>query len=391
MKLLHISDLHLGMILMGFSLQEDQIALLDQVVACAEREEVDGILISGDVYDRSVPPSEAVGVFDGFLNKVLALPKVPAVFIIYGNHDGGQRLSFGAEAMKRAGVFVSPVYQGVVEPVELSDGFGVVRFYLLPFLHPSQVEAVADGVDIASFQDGVRYAVEKMAVDTSVRNVLLTHQYVDGSKRNYETQVCESEHLQRGGTDLVDVSVVLEFDYVALGHLHSPQTIGDTNVRYCGSPMCYSKSEVGQKKSMTLVTLGEKGKVELGMIPFVPLHAVKRVVGTLEEIQKKAQDKEGVDEDYVYVELEDLERGRFVAEKLRKLFPRMLDFTYTQFAKREFSRDSVIGDVEEKSPFDVFVDFYGMQQGVGNEKAVLSTEQRDFMKDLMDDIWRDEE
>lgn len=395
MKLLHSSDLHLGKVLHGFSLLEDQAYILKQIVEIAREEEVDGILLAGDIYDRSVPPSEAVGVFDEFFGELVGLPKKPAVFIIYGNHDGGQRLSFASKALQEARVYISPVYRDDVKPIVMEDEFGEVHFYLLPFIHPVQMQEVVgyeEGAEVVdSYEKAVAYGIRKMGVNPEARNVCMTHQYVGGGAMKYESQLSDSEHLQKGqkgGTDLVDVSLFADFDYVALGHLHSPQTIAGTNVRYSGSPMRYSASELGQEKSVTLVEIGAKGEVEITTSALKPKREVRLEKGTLVELQEKAQEVEGEVEDYVYVELTEEKAESFVAEKLRKIYPRMLQYRYLNL-EREAMDVGILGE-EEKSFEEMFADFFAMQESVEEERAEMSVEQRDFMNGLMEEIWRGE-
>ena len=248
MKLIHLSDLHLGKRVNEVSMLEDQEYILTQIIQIIDGEQPDAVLIAGDVYDKSVPSAEAVMLFDGFLCR-LAKRRLP-VLIISGNHDSPERLAFGGRLMEGAGVYLSPVYNGSVSPVTLSDAHGEVHFWLLPFLKPAHVRRFFPDETVESYTDAIRTAIQRMTIDTSARNVLLTHQFVTGA------QTCESEELSVGGSDNVDASVFDGFDYVALGHLHGPQNIGSNRIRYCGTPLKYSFSETSHYKSVTVVELG---------------------------------------------------------------------------------------------------------------------------------------
>ena len=249
MKLIHLSDLHLGKRVNGFSMIEDQNYILKQILETIKDQQPDGILIAGDIYDKPVPAAEAVQVFDDFLTSLneMGLP----VFMISGNHDSPERVSYGGRLMKKSGIYVAPVYEGKTEKMEFTDEYGKVCIHLLPFIKPAVVRHAFEGGEfekeaeaVCDHQSAVKMAVSHMDIDTDVRNVLIAHQFVTGAMR------CESEEVSVGGLDNVDASVFDDFDYVALGHIHSPQTVGRDQVRYCGTPLKYSFSEAGQEKSM---------------------------------------------------------------------------------------------------------------------------------------------
>ena len=241
MKFLHLSDLHLGKRVHGFSMLEDQAYILQQILGCIVSEQPDGVLICGDIYDKAVPSAEAVALCDDFFYHLAQL-KVP-VFAISGNHDSPERLAFGSRLMDGSGVHFSPVYDGGVQPFVLTDKWGEVGIYMLPFVKPAHVRRYFPEAEIDSYTDALSAAVVAMQVDTSRRNVLLTHQFVTGAATS------DSEELSVGGTDNVDGSVFDPFDYVALGHIHRPQNMGSPRLRYCGSPLKYSFSEAGHQKA----------------------------------------------------------------------------------------------------------------------------------------------
>ena len=247
MKLLHLSDLHLGKRVNEFSMLEDQKYILSEIIQIVEKEAPDAVLIAGDVYDKSVPPAEAVELFDDFLVRLSRLGT--QVFVISGNHDSPERVAFGGRLMDPSGIHMSPVYSGQVQPVPLTDAFGTVNIYMLPFVKPIHVRRFFPEAETGTYTDTLRTAVEQMSVDPAARNVLMTHQFVTGAWRS------ESEDISVGGTDNVDASVFDTFDYVALGHIHGPQHVGRETVRYCGTPLKYSFSEAGHQKSVTAVEL----------------------------------------------------------------------------------------------------------------------------------------
>ena len=225
---MHLSDLHLGKRVYEFSMYEDQKYILKQILEIAGEQKADAVLISGDVYDKPIPPAEAVQLFDDFLT-ALSDRKVP-VYVISGNHDSAERLSFGARLMTQSSVFMSAAFHGTVQKYSLQDEYGTVNFYLLPFLKPTIVRQAYPEAEIGSYQEAVQYVLAQTPVEKSQRNVLLAHQFVTGAKTS------ESEEILVGGLDNMDASLFDDFDYVALGHIHTPQKIGRETVRYCGTP-----------------------------------------------------------------------------------------------------------------------------------------------------------
>ena len=276
MKLINLSDLHIGKRVNEFSMINDQKYILEQILNIIANEEINAVIVSGDVYDKSIPAVEAVTVFDDFLTE-LAAKDIPTL-IISGNHDSPERIAFGAGLMAPSGVHLSPVYNGRVEPVTLSDAYGEVRFYLLPFIKPANVRRFYPDAVIESYTDALRCAVEHMNIEPSTRNVLVTHQFVTGGVRS------ESEDITVGGTDNVDAAVFDGFDYVALGHLHGAQSIVRETLRYSGTPLKYSFSEKDQEKSITVVEMGEKGSVSISTLPLTPQRDMREVRGTYDEL-----------------------------------------------------------------------------------------------------------
>ena len=299
MKLIHLSDLHIGKRVNEVSMIEDQEYILLQILGIVEEEQPDAVLIAGDVYDKSVPSAEAVTLFDDFLYR-LSRQNVP-VFIISGNHDSPERLSFGGRLMEGKGIHISPVYDGTVTPITLEDAVGPVHFWLLPFVKPSQVRRFYPDAGIETYTDACRAAVEQMALNKEERNVLLLHQFVTGAA------TCESEEISVGGTDNVDASVFDDFDYVALGHIHGPQNIGSNRIRYCGTPLKYSFSEEHHHKSITVVNLGKKGELQLQLRPLTPRRDLRSLRGTFATLSDKAFYETTDTGDYLHILLTDEE------------------------------------------------------------------------------------
>ena len=374
MKLFHLSDLHIGKRVNEISMIEDQEYILTQIIEMADREQPDAVLIAGDVYDKSVPSAEAVTLFDDFLCR-LAGRKIP-VLIISGNHDSPERLSFGNRLMEGAGVYLSPVYNGEISPVTLSDEQGEVFFWLLPFLKPQHVKRFYPEETIESYTDAVRVALEKMEMDFGKRNVLLAHQFVTGAA------TCESEEISVGGSDNVDASVFDGIDYVALGHLHGPQNVGSPHVRYCGTPLKYSFSEAGHNKSVTVVHLDKKGEMRLETLPLVPRHDLRQIRGAFHQLTDKAYYGAQNTEDYLHVILTDEEDVPEALGRLRVIYPNIMKLSYDNTRTQN---DQIIGsaeDVQRKSPLELFEELYALQNN-----QPMSAQQRIFVQELIESIW----
>ena len=375
MKLIHLSDLHLGKRLNDFSLIDDQAYILQQIIEIIDRESPDGVLIAGDVYDKSVPTAEAVRLFDDFLTK-LSEKKIPS-FIISGNHDSAERMSFGARLMGASGVHIAGAYEGECASCVLCDSEGEVRIYMLPFFKP-QVARRFHGDEVESYTDAMRSAIQAMNVDTSSRNILIAHQLVTGSSRS------DSEEISVGGTDDVAISVFDDFDYVALGHLHRPQSCTEERVRYCGSPLKYSFSEVGDIKSLTVVEMPKKGSLEIRTIPLVPLRDMVEIKGRYDDImQKSFYDSTSLRDDYVHITLTDEEDIPDAIGKLRVIYHNIMKLDYDNTRTRATAEVEM--PVDNRSPLDLFADFFAMQ----NNKP-MSDEQMELISRLAEDIWEGE-
>ena len=374
MKLIHLSDLHIGKRVNEVSMIEDQEYILHQILRIIKDEKADAVLLCGDIYDKSIPSAEAVTLFDDFLNR-LALLQV-TVLAISGNHDSPERLAFGNRLMEGAGIHISPVYDGSISPLQLTDTHGAVNFWLLPFIKPAHVKRYYPDEAIESYTDACRVAVEKMGVDTSVRNVLLTHQFVTGAV------TCESEELSVGGSDNVDASVFEDFDYVALGHIHGPQNVGSNKIRYCGTPLKYSFSEAGHYKSVTVVELGEKGDLELHTAALTPLHDMRVIRGSFGEVTSKSFYEGTATDDYLQVILTDEEDVPEAIGKLRVIYPNIMKLTYDNTRTRTHQMIDGARDVEQKTPLQLFGELYEQQNN-----QPMSEEQSRFVQELIESIW----
>ena len=354
MKFLHLADLHLGKRVNGFSMLEDQAHILRQILAILDDEQPDGVLIAGDVYDKSVPSVEAVGLLDGFLTELRARG-VP-VLLISGNHDSPERLAFGGRVMDSCGIHISPVYDGALAPVTLQDAFGPVHVWLLPFVKPAHVRRWFPDADIESYTDAVAEAVAHMDIDTAARNVLVTHQFVTGGARS------GSEELSVGGTDNVDSGVFAPFDYVALGHLHGAQHIGRETIRYAGSPLKYSFSEARQHKSVTVVTLGEKGDVQVRTVALTPLRELREIRGSYDELTARSfYEHTTYRSDYLHLILTDEQDVFDAMSRLRTIYPYLMTLDYDNARTRAAGGMSVPAGMERRTPLELFEALYQRQ------------------------------
>lgn len=374
MKFLHLADLHLGKRVNGFSMLEDQAHILRQILAILDDERPDGVLIAGDVYDKSVPSVEAVELLDGFLTE-LRTRGVP-VLLISGNHDSPERLAFGGRVMDSCGIHISPVYDGALAPVTLQDAFGPVHVWLLPFVKPAHVRRWFPDADIESYTDAMAEAVAHMDIDTAARNVLVTHQFVTGGARS------GSEELSVGGTDNVDSGVFAPFDYVALGHLHGAQHIGRETIRYAGSPLKYSFSEARQHKSVTVVTLGEKGDVQVRTVALTPLRELREIRGSYDELTARSfYEHTTYRSDYLHLILTDEQDVFDAMSRLRTIYPYLMTLDYDNARTRAASGMSVPAETERRTPLELFEALYQRQN-----HQPMSEVQRAYIAQLMEQI-----
>lgn len=376
MKLIHLSDLHLGKRVNEFSMLEDQAFILQEILRIIDEEQPQAVLLAGDIYDKSVPSGEAVQLFDGFLWELSS--RKLQVFVISGNHDSPERLSFGGRLMEGSGIHLSPVYSGKVEPVVLEDAYGPVNVYLLPFLKPAHVRRYFPEEEIGTYTEALGKAVEALEIHKEQRNVLVTHQFVTGASRS------DSEEISVGGSDNVDASVFDDFDYVALGHIHGPQNIGSPRIRYCGTPLKYSFSEAGQQKSVTVAELKEKGALEVTARPLTPLRDLREIRGSYLEVTAKSFYEGRNREDYLHITLTDEEDVPDGAAKLRVIYPNLMRLDYDNARTRSRNLPEGAEEPAAKPPLELFEEFYERQNN-----QPMTEEQIRFSRELMETIWED--
>ena len=377
MRFLHLSDLHLGKRVNEFSMLEDQAYILKEILNIIDEQKVEAVLIAGDIYDKVIPSAEAVRLLDDFLTRIAAR-ELP-VFLISGNHDSAERVAFGSRLMSSRQIYLSPVFESDVEPVTISDRYGEINIYMLPFVKPSLVKRVYPEEEIITYQDAVNAAVQHMQIDTDKRNILLAHQFVTGAAR------CDSEELSVGGLDDVDASIFDGFDYVALGHLHGPQKIGKETVRYSGTPLKYSFSEANQKKAAVIVDVEEKGKINIQQIPLVPKHDMREIRGTYMEVTALDFYKDMKTDDYLYITLTDEEDIPDAIGKLRTIYPNIMKLSYDNLRTRAAVTVRGTAEVEEKSPMELLKEFYELQNN-----QPMTDEQEEIARGMMEEIWEDE-
>ena len=378
MRFFHLSDLHIGKQLHHYNLREDQEHILGEVISYAEKLHPDAVVIAGDIYDKSVPSGEAVRLFDGFL--MALADRGIHVFVISGNHDSPERIAFGSRLMEKSRVYMAPVYDGHVSPIELRDAYGSVYVYMLPFIKPAVVKKCWPEEKIESYEDAVGCAVAHMREEAFVpeaRKVLMAHQLVIGASR------CDSEEVSVGGLDQVSVGLFRDFDYTALGHIHGPQNAGGERIRYCGSPLKYSFSEAGHVKSVTIVDLEEKGNVRVRTRPLIPLHDMREIRGSYEEVVSRDFYRGTAVDDYLHITLTDEEDILDAMGKLRAIYPNIMRLDYDNRRTREG------GQLPEKvqrakSPLELLEELYALQNN-----QPMSGEQRELSARLIEELWED--
>ena len=375
MKLFHLSDLHIGKRVNEFSMIEDQKYILKRILDLAEEEKPDGIILAGDIYDKQIPSAEAVQVFDEFITR-LAGRAIP-VFIISGNHDSAERLAFGGRLLNSRGIYLSPVYDGSVTKIPLKDQYGTVWIHLLPFIRPSTVRHVFENEAdlVTDVQTAAETVIRHMEIDLKDRNILVAHQFVTGASR------CESEDVQVGGLDNIDAAVFTPFDYTALGHIHSPQNVGIDRVRYCGTPLKYSFSEVDQEKSITVVELEKKGTVRTSLLPLKPLRDMRKLRGTYLELTDRSFYRDMNREDYIQVTLTDEDDVPDGLQKLRVIYPNIMQLLYDNQRTKTTQEVDAAQAVEKKTEMELFYEFYELQNN-----QPMTQQQKDFAEQLIREI-----
>lgn len=378
MKFFHISDLHLGKRVNEFSMIENQSDILQKIVVLAKEAKPDAVLIAGDVYDKSMPTIEAVQLLDRFLVWLNELDI--AVFMISGNHDSVERVAFGADLLKRSNVHVSRSYNGKLKPITCEDAFGDINVWMMPYLKPALVRGFFPNQTIETYSDAVSVALSNIDLNSSTRNILVAHQFVTGA------EISEgSEEISVGGTENVDGALFSAFDYVALGHIHRPQAIGRETMRYCGTPLKYSYSEINQQKSITVIDVGEKGSITVSELPLIPHHEMVEVRGTYDEIMNRNFYREiDIEKDYVHIILTDEHDEPDALVKLRNIYKNIISFKYDNKRTKTNATFESTSDLDKKSPVELFGELFLAQNG-----QVMSEHQEEYARELFKAIWEE--
>lgn len=375
MKFMHLSDLHLGKKVNGYSMIEDQKYIINNILEIIDNENIESVIIAGDVYDKSVPPVDAVELFNDFLEELEN--RNLYVFIISGNHDSPERIAFGNSFMRKSKIFFSPVYNGEISEIELNDEYGKINVWMLPFIKPLNVRKVYEDKVINTYNDAVKTVIDNLKIDTNERNIMITHQFVTGAERT------DSEEISVGGSDNIDVSNFDKFDYTALGHIHRPQNCKSERVRYSGTPLKYSFSEAKDKKSATIIDIKEKNNISIKTVPFKPLRDMVEIKGKYNDIMRLDFYKDtSYREDYMHIILTDEEDIPDVITKLRAVYHNIMKVDYDNMRTRSSNKIKEIENIESFSPFELFSDFYKQQ----NNQS-MNEEQNNYIKNTIEEIW----
>ena len=377
MKILHLADLHLGKVIQEQSLLEDQKYMLNEIIKKLQEENVETILISGDVYDRSIPQTDAIDLLDYFLN-ILIKDLKKQVFIISGNHDSKERLGFGNKIFENDGLFISSKYEGKIKKVELQDEYGKLNIYMLPFIKPIEVKKYFNDESL-SYDETIKKIIEKEDIDESQRNIILTHQFVTAIGEQVERT--ESEVLTLGGTDNVDISNYNKFDYVAIGHVHRPQKIGRDTARYAGTMLKYSFSEVNHKKTMPILDFKEKGNIDIKLVELKPLRDMREIKGPIEKLIENYEEENG--KDYIRAIITNEEPVYDAIGQLRRIYPNVLKLEVQNskiLSNIEFKTEN-LQKVKSKSEVELFNEFYKFQNNIE-----LNEEQINLIQEIVKEI-----
>ena len=378
MKFIHLADLHLGRSIGGFFLLEDQEYILKQILDIIRAEKIEGVLICGDIYDKTSPLAEAVGLFDDFVTALAAL-NLP-VFVISGNHDSAKKLSFAYRLVEKCGLYLAPVFTGAISTVTLTDEYGPINIHMLPFLKPATAKEFFPEDEIRTHHDAVRCALAALETDPHERHILLAHQFITGA-------LSTDEESSVGGADNIGIEIFTDFDYVALGHLHAPQKLKYDYIRYSGSPLKYSPAEIKQEKSVTIVDLKEKGNIAIKIIPLMPLRDMREIKGSYDELCQRENYQSTTTDDYLKVVLTDENDVINALAKLRTIYPHILELSYAN--KRTLMQENSFAQSEqmlEKTPLEHFNDLYFKQNN-----RELDSAQRQYLTELINKLWEAEQ
>lgn len=380
MKILHLADLHFGKILQEQFLIEDQEYILKEIINIIKEKEIKALLISGDIYDRSVPPTEAVNLLDNFL-KILIKDLKIKVFIISGNHDSKDRLGFGNKIFEDEGLYIESKYNGRLKKVRLEDEYGPLNIYMLPFIKPVEVKKFFEDDLENNYDLAINKIIEKEEIDKSERNIIMVHQFVTAG--NVKPERTESEVLSLGGIENVDVSNFKSFDYVAIGHVHRPQKIGRDTARYAGTILKYSFSEINHNKSIPIIDIKEKGNITINLLPLKPLRDMREIKGPIEELIKEENYKEGNLEDYIKAIITNEEPVYDAIGKIKKIYPNTLklEIQNSKTINSNTEQNINLEEVKKKSELELFSDFYKLQNNLD-----LNEKQKEIVKNIISEV-----
>ena len=380
MKILHLADLHLGKILQEQSLIEDQEYMLKEIIKIIKNEDIGAVLISGDVYDRSVPPAEAVNLLDNFLKILIKELKIK-VFIISGNHDSKDRLGFGSKIFEDEGLYIESKYNGNLRKIEIEDEYGKLNIYMLPFIKPVEVKQYFEDDLENNYNTAINKIIKKEKINKEERNIILVHQFVTAG--TVEPERSESEILTLGGIENVDVSNFDDFDYVAIGHVHRPQKIGRDTARYAGTMLKYSFSEINHNKTVPIIDFKEKGNIEINLKELAPIRDMREIKGPIEELLKKENYEKGNINDYIKAIITNEETVYDAIGQIRRIYPNTLKLeirnskTINSVEKQNLNLEKV----KKKSELELFSDFYKSQNNVD-----LDEKQKEIIKDIISEV-----
>lgn len=377
MKILHTSDLHIGKVVNGFSMIDDQRYILNQIIEIIKEEDVETILLSGDIYDKSIPTQEAVNLFNEFLSELYTLNL--NILIISGNHDSADRLNFGQEILKDSRIFIESRFSGKISKVVLEDEYGPINFYLLPFVKPSQVNHALD-LNLESYDEVVHYLVKAADIDTSERNIAMAHQFVIANHQ--EPELSESEVQSLGGMDHISHTIFKDYDYTALGHIHKPQAMGQQNIRYSGSILKYSFSEAEIPKSVTLLDVKEKGTLEITERELTPKTELLKIEATMADILNQKTFDQAPKDAYIHANILDEEEIINAVEKVRSVYPNVMQISFERMKDYQSNTpDLSTQEIETKSINDLFSDFFKEQY-----ISELNETQLKFVNKIVEDL-----
>ena len=380
MKLLQLADLHLGKILQEQSLIEDQEYMLKQIIEIIKRENIEVVLISGDVYDRGVPPAEAVNLLDSFLKTLIKELKIK-VFMIAGNHDSKDRLAFGSKIFEDEGLYIESKYNGNLRKVELQDKYGKLNIYMLPFVKPIEVKQFFEGDLENNYNTAINEIITKELINKEERNVIMVHQFVTAGA--VEPERTESEVLSLGGIENVDVSNFECFDYIAIGHVHRPQKIGRDTARYAGTILKYSFSELNHNKTVPVIELKEKGNIDIDLVKLEPLRDMREIKGPIEELIRKENYECGNTNDYIKAIITNEEPVYDAIGQIRRIYPNTLklEFKNSKTANSTVKQALNLKNIKQKSELELFSDFYKAQNNID-----LNENETEIIKNIISEV-----